>query len=206
MAYRIKNRLSQEQENFETDLITERMKSVVQKTGDLAPSMQTGKGMVQVVQNITYNITVNQTASDTLSYETPYQQASVFTKEATTAKLLLELLLEMGKNLNEPLGFEQARAAFLSTLRDLEERKQTRELYFTDLVIMIDVGLSYTDSSGLTEESIGVLREAVTGLPRKLTAEDLKYFRKRFREASIDILRPLRAPVDVAQLIKELFA
>lgn len=206
MGYRIKNRLSEEQENLGERPMVDRLQSVVQKTGGLGQVGQTTEGAIKITQNITYNITVNQTTSDALSYEAPYHQGFAFTKEAAIAKILLELLSEMRKNLKEPLGFEQARAAFLSTLRDLEERKQAREQYFTDLLTMVDVGLSYADCSDLTEESIDVLLEAVTSLAQKLTAEDLKYFRKRFREKSIDILRPLKPQVDPVQLIKEIFS
>jgi hypothetical protein len=112
----------------------------------------------------------------------------------------------MEENFDEPVEFEQARAAFLGGLRSLEERKHEREVYFTDLLTLIDVGVSYTECSEMTKEAVKALKEAVKGFSRELTSQDIKDFRKQLRDTGIDILRPLNTEANIGQLMKEIFS
>ena len=119
---------------------------------------------------------------------------------------LLKLLSEMENTLSFSSDLEQARAAFLSVLRELEPRKAARERCFSDLLTMIDVGLSYVDLSALTKEGIAALKDAVTKLGLVVEAEEVNRIRKLFRDNSIDILRPLRESFDLKQALEELFS
>jgi len=118
---------------------------------------------------------------------------------------LLENVDIMEEMRNEPIEFEQARASFLSQLRGLEALKPTQDPYFIDLLTIIDVGVTYTDGTELTEESFNVLRDAVRSMSREVTISTLKELRKRFRESGINILKPLDLRANVGELLKEIF-
>jgi len=183
------------------------LRPVETKTGEITEGNLKTEIGPQTVQNIyNYNITVYQTGSEITTYGKPYKSAIGFIQESIKIKELIEYLSQMEENLDEPVGFEQARAAFLSGLRSLEGRKHEREVYFTDLLTLIDVGVSYTDCSEMTKESTRELKEAVKGFSRVLTNQDIKDFRKLLRDAGIDILRPLNVDANISRLIKEIFS
>jgi len=205
MKYSPQNFTPSENEG-EDHLISPPLRSGQGGTGDFAGRQPAPQASTTTpVQYITYNITVNQTAPAASAYQPTYQGTAAFTKEAATARSLRELLSQLGASLDDPCNFEQTRAAFVSVLRDLGARKQAREPHFTDILTMLEVGFACTDASDLSAESIGVLEEVVSALAHELTADDVRHFRKRFRESGIDILRPLDTAADVSKLIKELF-
>ena len=118
---------------------------------------------------------------------------------------ILENVQLMEEMRDEPVEFQQARATFLSQVRALESQKKTREPYFTDLLTMIDVGLTYADETELTEESFSVLRDAVRCASSEVTNDTLRELRKRFRDNGINILKPLNPQAGVGELLKETF-
>lgn len=182
------------------------LRSSLDRTGDFGGRQPAPQAPTTTpVQYITYNITVNQTAPSASAYQPTYRGTAAFTREAATARSLRELLSQLGASLDDPCNFEQTRAAFVSVLRDLGARKQAREPHFTDVLTMLEVGFACTDASDLSAESISVLEEVVSALAHELTADDVRHFRKRFRESGIDILRPLDPAADVSKLIKEFF-
>lgn len=186
-------------------LTVPRLRPDIEGTSDPPEKSYGGPTPTHVTQNF-YNITVIKTGSPPASYITVATGAMAFTKEATVSVILLKLLSEMESTLGVNSDLEQACAAFLSVLRELEPRKAARERCFSDLLTMIDVGLSYADLSALTKEGIVVLKDAVTKLGLVVEAEEVKRIRKLFRDNSIDILRPLRETFDLKQALKELFS
>ncbi len=182
-----------------------RLRPDIEGTYDPPEEPYVGTPSVHVTQNF-YNLTVIQTGSPPAYYTPVTAGAMAFTKEATVSVILLKLLSEMESTLGVSSDLEQVRAGFLSVLRELEPRKAARERCFSDLLTMIDVGLSYADLSALTKEGIVVLKDAVTKLGLVVEVGEVKRIRKLFRDNSIDILRPLRESCDLKQALKELFS
>jgi hypothetical protein len=176
------------------------------KTGELETRAGTPHETKQITQNIyNMNITVYQTGSASTLQEIGYKPVVAYTQEAAKTGVLITLLDEMKEVLDEPTEFEQIRAAFLGELRTMEARKHARETYFTDLLTMIDIGIAYTDGSNLNQDSFTIFKEAVRNISQEVTAADLKELRQRFREAGINILKPLIPTDSVKDLFKEVF-
>jgi len=176
------------------------------KTGELGTRAGTTHEIKQITQNIyNMNITVYQTGSASTLEAIGYKPVVAYTQEAAKTGVLIALLDDMKEVLDDPAEFEQARAAFLGELRTMEGRKHARELYFADLLTMIDIGVAYADGSHLNQDSFTVFKEAVRSISQEVTASDLKELRQRFRETGINILKPLIPTDDVKELFKEVF-
>jgi len=178
-------------------------------TGEYAGTTVAGQERINIslTQNIyNYNFITGQTGSASSIQATGYQPLVAYIQEASKLPMLLGLLEEMEEVLDEPTEYEQVRASFLAELRTLEERKRARELYFGDVLAMIDIGVTYTEAEQLNKNSFSAFREALKSICQKLTSADLKELRKHFRESGINILKPLQTTADIEKILKGLFA
>ncbi len=161
------------------------------------------------ITNITNNYNVsfasNETPKGDFTYNFPKFKGSVsYIEEAEKARIIQEYLVELKDVLDNPLDFEQISASIISILNDLESRKKRREVYFSDLLLMIRQALMNSDADSMSPDGINVLHVSVEGLPKELTNNDLKLCRSNFRKASLNILPKLKWEVDFNKL-KEFF-
>jgi len=167
-------------------------------TGDLAQIL--GKSNIAQL-----NIYVNQTNLGTNTYKARAPIGTVYTNESAAIKMLITFLKDMQQSTDDPLEYEQSRAIFLEKMRELREAKYHREIGFTDLLTMLDIAITYSEPSKLTEKAFDSIREAIYALSLEINNEDLSRFRSNFRESNIDILRPMKERDNLSSDLKELF-
>ena len=125
--------------------------------------------------------------------------------ESEVSKKLLNVLDEIEEVLDDPLNFEQQLSKFLCLLEELNERRIEREVYFSDLLSMLHMGLVNIECNELNKDSISTLKDAVSSLVRKITEEKVKELRSRFRNSGIDVLKPFNSDVNIKNILTEMY-
>lgn len=133
---------------------------------------------------------------------------SIFIQEAQIVNELKKVMSEMVGALEDELYFEQLKVGFCNVLSKIEERKEKREPYFSDLCIMLTESIKNSSTGTLTQQSLGLLVNAVDCLSRKINQELIKDLRRKFRKAKLDILPKLTMtdPSSIEEKVKSLFS
>ncbi len=179
--------------------------------GDYVSSQKTGAPQTNIFvdksQNTTnYTVNINVTEEQVKKFDTksgPSMKTYIF--ESEVSKKLLNVLDEIEEVLDDPLNFEQQLSKFLCLLEELNERRIEREVYFSDLLSMLRMGLVNIECNDLNKESISILKDAVRSLVRKITEEKLKELRGHLRNNGIDILKPFNSDIDIKNILTEMF-
>ncbi len=174
----------------------------IQKTG--APQTNI---FVDKSQNTTnYTVNINVTGEQVKKFDTksgPAMKTYIF--ESEVSKKLLNVLDEIEEVLDDPLNFEQQLSKFLFLLEEFNERRIEREVYFSDLLSMLHMGLVNIECNELNKDSISTLKDAVSTLVRKITEENLKELRSRLRNSGIDFLKPFNSDVNIKNILTEMY-
>ncbi|GAH53506.1 unnamed protein product, partial [marine sediment metagenome] len=126
--------------------------------------------------------------------------------ESEVSKGMCAVLDEIGEVLDDPLVFEQKLGKFLGLVEELDKRKTQREIYFSDLLLMLKMALSSVECVEFTEAHVSALKGAVASLSQKVTPETLKTLRKEFRDSGLDILKPFKSKLDMKSILKEIYS
>jgi len=175
------------------------------ESGKTPISMEEIKKQGSTTTNITTIFNIYQTGDKGAPVSYGSIGKSVFIEESKPIRSVLENLKELGKTLREPLIFEQIRCVLLKTLEQLEPRKEKRGVYFSDLLLLIDLGLRYMNCETTNPLAIHVIGDAVSSLGREIGPEDVQLFRKQFRDRGINILAPLKTNFDLKKKLLEYF-
>jgi len=173
-----------------------------QETGAVKQNIYVDKS-----QHITnYTVNINVTGDSITKYDTRTELAmSTYVVESELSNKLLALLDEIEDLLEEPAAFEQKLSLFLSLLDELGERRMNREVYFSDLLSMIRMGLIKIECNELDKKGIAALREAVSSLTHKVTEKKIQDLRNILRKNGIDILKPFKLEIDTKSVLKDIY-
>lgn len=182
-----------------------------EESGDYVSSQKTGAPQTYIFvdksQNTTnYTVNINVTGEQVNNFDTksgPAMKTYIF--ESEVSKKLLNVLDEIEEVLDDPLNFEQQLSKFLCLLEELNERRIEREVYFSDLLSMLHMGLVNIECNELNKDSISTLKDAVSTLVRKITEENLKELRSRLRNSGIDFLKPFNSDVNMKNILTEMY-
>lgn len=156
-----------------------------------------------------YNTTGDTEQSDIRHYSSSRgSSASKFVKEAIIGKELKNVVLEMQNGLDDEEYLGQLKIAFLSTFSKIEERKERREAYFSDLCVMVIESVRNANTKTLTKANLEVLMNAINDLSKKLSQDRIGELRKIFRKAKLNFL-PKLTPVEphsVEEKLKAFFS
>lgn len=125
--------------------------------------------------------------------------------EADVVDKLLTVLSDIEEVLDDAGAFEQKISSFLSILDEFENRKGKREIYFSDLLLILKMALAKIECNELSESGISVLRETISCLAKEVTEQKLKDLRGRLRECGIDLLKPFKSDLNVKAVLKEIY-
>jgi len=179
--------------------------------GDYVSSQKTGAPQTNIFvdksQNTTnYTVNINVTEEQVKKFDTksgPAMKTYIF--ESEVSKKLLNVLDEIEEVLDDPLNFEQQLSKFLCLLEEFNERRIEREVYFSDLLSMLHMGLVNIECNLLNKDSISTLKDAVSTLVRKITEEKVKELRSRLRNSGIDVLKPFNSDVNIKNILTEMY-
>ncbi len=129
----------------------------------------------------------------------------VHIRTAQIAEKMCAVLGEMKSVLEDPASLEEKIAQLLVCLGEVEDEDSQRESHFQDFVCLLRMILSTIEVEEVNEEIVSCLTGAVTGLCETVTEQKLREFRERFRRSGLDLLRPLKTPVDVKSILQDIF-
>lgn len=179
---------------------------------DYSVGEETGVTPVKIVidksQHITnYTLNINVTGQEVPGLETGSEIGRViYIVESEVSKGMCAVLDEIGEVLDDPPVFEQKLGKFLGLFGELDKRKTQREIYFSDLLLMLKMALSSVECVEFTETHVSTLKGAVASLSQKVTPETLKTLRKEFRDSGLDILKPFKSKLDMKSILKEIYS
>jgi len=179
--------------------------------GDYVSSQNTGAPQTYInidkSQNTTnYNFNINVTGEQVEKLDTKSGSTmKTYIFESEVSKKLLNVLDEIEEVLDDPLNFEQQLSKFLCLLEELNERRIEREVYFSDLLSMLHMGLVNIECNELNKDSISALKDSVRALVRKITEEKLKELRSCFRNNAIDVLKPFNSDINIKNILTEMY-
>jgi len=179
---------------------------------DYSVAEETGVTPVKIVvdksQYITnYTLNINVTGQEVPRLETGSEIGRVsYIVESEVSKGMCAVLDEIGEVLDDPPLFEQRLGKFLALVGELDKRKTQREIYFSDLLLMLKMVLSSVECLEFTEAHVSALKGAVASLSQKVTPETLKKLRKEFRDSGLDILKPFKSKLDMNSILKEIYS
>ena len=158
----------------------------------------------QHVENYTININLTgQNLPEIASGSELRKPTYIF--EADVVDKLLTVLSDIEEFLDDAGAFEQKISSFLSIIDEFENRKGKREIYFSDLLLILKMALAKIECNELTESGISVLRETISCLAKEVTEQKLKELRGRLRECGIDLLKPFKSDLNVKNILKEIY-
>lgn len=173
---------------------------------------ETGVTPVKIVidksQHITnYTFNIDFTGQEVIGFENVSEIRRVsYIVESEVSKRMCDVLDEIGEVLDDPPVFEQKLGKFLGLVRELDKRKTQREIYFSDLLLMLKMALSSVECVEFTEAKLSALRGAVDSLSQKVSPETLKTLRKEFRDSGLDILKPFKSELDIKSILEEIYS
>jgi hypothetical protein len=179
--------------------------------GDYDTGQETGAGQPQIFvdksQHITnYTVNINVTGANAADFATAARLTTpTYVMESELSNKLTRVLDEIEDILGIPEAFEQKLSAFLSMLDKLYERRLEREVYFSDLLSLLHMGLVNIECGDLKRDGVAALRDAVSSLPHRITEERVRELRKAFRDSGIAALKPLTSHVDTASIMREIY-
>lgn len=158
-------------------------------------------------QQITnYIVNLNVTGQGSLEWQTPSVGTSIsYIIESEISQKLIEVLAEIEEALDDPALFEGVLSKFLCLFEELFKREDEREIYFSDLLSILKMGLLNIECNDLSQGGIGVIREALVCLGRELTQQKLEELRNKLRENGIDILRPFKCNINIKSVLREMY-
>jgi len=166
-----------------------------------------GKIYVDKIQHTNnYTININTTGQDLpgIASGSGFRKPT-YIFEADLVDKLLSVLSEIEECLDDPGAFEQKLSSFLSILDEFENIKDKREIYFSDLLLILKMALSKVECNELTESSISVLKETIRCLSKEVTEQMLKETRSLLKECGIDLLKPFKSDLNVKAILKEIY-
>ena len=153
-----------------------------------------------------YTVNINVTGSSIAKFDTITELAmSTYIVESELSNKLLALLDEIEDLSEEPAAFEQKLSLFLSMLDELDERRIKREIYFSDLLSMIRMGLINIECNELSKKGIEALREAVSSFTHKVTEQKIQDLRSILNKNGIDLLKTFKLEIDTKSVLKEIY-
>ena len=179
--------------------------------GDYVSSQKTGAPQTNIFvdksqKTTNYTLNINVTGEQANKFDTKSGSAmKTYIFESEVSKKLLNVLDEIEEVLDDPLNFEQQLSKFLCLLEELNERLIEREVYFSDLLSMLHMGLVNIECNELNKVSISTLKDAVSTLVRKITEEKVKELRSRLRNSGIDVLKPFNSDVNIKNILTEMY-
>ena len=133
------------------------------------------------------------------------EASKIYIREAAICERLLKALDDLEESLDDASVFEQKVGDVLRYLDELDVEGVRREPFFTDLVTLLRLVFSAIECDELNARAVEALRGAVRALPRSISESLLGTVRQRLSESGVDLLRPFKAHIDVAQNLSEMF-